>query len=210
MSCFRPERRVLAVLLVMLGQLLSSAQAQTSDELRIRSFGKLPAFQIGVAGATDNLNLFLSPSCNYCQRMLLELVDAYKNGDSDFEDVATTVSLMPRKPQDVKIIAGLLCIDSRQRAASVIRYFRNINEITGGSAIKDAVATRAYEATLSQFGVSTTEAQACENSTTNLAIISDIYRIGDAKRSRDRMPVVMFNDEIINVDDFRMLTRSMR
>jgi len=177
---------------------------------QVESVHSLPSFSISPAKPTRTVNLFLSPTCNFCENLLLDTIEAYRSQRSEFNNVRTTFTLMPRDPYDVQVISGLLCIDGKHRAKSIADYYRAIRKINGNGAISRATAERAYAATMAKYGVSAERQARCESDGTHRAVVGEIYRLGDTLRVQDKMPVVVYNDSTLDLHRFTDLAKAMR
>lgn len=184
--------------------------AKATDGLRVESFTNLPSFMVSPTNPTGSLNLFISPSCNDCEILMLNVLTAYRNNDPVFVNIRTTFSLIPASVRDVDLISGFMCIDSARRPKAIKDYYTTVNNKIGMSPISEQFSNDVYVGILNNYGISEEQRKACESSQSNRKIVGHVYEIGDRYRSQDVAPIVIYNDKNLNVIQFSDLKRAMR
>jgi len=194
-------------------QIQTSNNAPTVEyksRLKIESLDEIASFSITSGDDNNFLNVFISPSCNFCERLTLQTLEAIDNNDPDFFNTNINFTLMPRKPLDVRIIAGLMCIEAPRRPRAVIDYYRLVQEKNGTRAIYDETALAAYTKIMSQYGISGSKLATCENDEFSRKKIADVYVVGSSVRTKNAVPVVLYNDEYLGTLHFDDMKRVMR
>lgn len=170
---------------------------------------QIPSFSIVPPAHTSNLNIFISPTCNYCERLFLDVIDAYKRKDNFFSSVRATFTLMPRSQLDVQLISGFMCLGGILRPKAIYKYYKQISDENGTSSINSAIARKAYLNTLASLGVSDEKRLACERDKKNQTVAAQIYRIGDSVRQKNMMPIVLYKDRYIDLERYKNLHRNI-
>ena len=186
------------------------AVGATTTKLYVATVSGLPSFMVFPENPTGNLNLFISPSCNDCELLMLNVLAAYKNNDPYFSKIRTTFSLMPANTEDVDLISGFLCIDNNRRAKAIKDYYTLINQKIGRGVITSQIARDTYTSIMNAYGISGVKQNDCEANKANRAIVGNVYKIGDKYRTQDVVPLVLYNDRNLNVIRFADLQRAMR
>ena len=161
-----------------------------------------PVVTIGPAQIKRHLAIFISPSCNFCNKLYLDIVESMKAGDTHFHDIEVTFALMPRSDSDYRAIKGLMCVGTERFADAVHLYSEEIFKRMKGRAIPDDEAIVVSKLITKRFGVVALDYERCVESEEYERVISQVFLIGDSLRTRDGVPIVMYQNEHHLVDEF--------
>ncbi len=181
-----------------------------TSELKIVSHPKIASFTIPTQNDQNRLQIFVTPSCNFCERIFLKVLDAKKNGNPNFSNTTISFSLIPRKDLDVQIISGFMCIPANRRHNAVIDYYSGMMRVNGGEVIENSAAIAMYEQIMTKYGISDDRRRVCELDDQAHSLIAAVYLVADNYRTQDRVPVVVYNGKYINALNYKDLERKVR
>ncbi len=172
---------------------------QSLNELKIKSSPVIASFTIKSESSSNKLHIFGSPSCNHCELMLLDVIDAKLRNSSLFAKTDITFSFIPRKELDVRIISGFMCLPRKDRPAAMVNYYRSINLSIDTKAITDAIALAEYKNVMAAHGISEKRREICESDPRLRSMIAAVYMVGDSYRDKNEVPVVVNNEKYLGV-----------
>lgn len=193
---------VAAAVILPAGQSYQSTRAGPEVPFYVITKAETPVVTIGPAEPKKYLAIFISPTCNFCNKLYLDIVKAMKSRDPRFRDVEVTFALMPRKDADFRIIKELMCVGERNFADAVHLYNEEIFSQTRGWRVSDNVALDASKKIMARFDVTDAKREKCVASQRYETVISLITLIGDRIRERNEVPIVVYRNEPRNADEF--------
>lgn len=142
--------------------------AEIEDETRnkrlfVNSFDYLPVFTIGNSSDKKRyVLLFLSPTCNYCNELYLNILTAIRNGTYDVGDKELTFVLFPRNSADYVIARSLLCAGSVKFPKAFDDYQKSIYNQFLGEVIDRDFARRTARKVAKGHGVTDETLSQCD------------------------------------------------
>lgn len=183
---------------------------ELTGDIRVHAEKNSPFFAIIPDNPSNALNLFVSPSCNQCGNLAVDVLRAIFQGDEKFRDTVTTFTLIPRQEEDFRIIAGMMCIPPEKFSAAVLSYYEFIQSENGRAPITNQIMERNYLKTMDKFDISENDRVVCEQNDVYLKSIAVYTQFAIELRDRDEVPVVIYNDTYYPEHRFSAIKQIMR
>lgn len=170
----------------------------------------VPIHSRGPFQAQRHVMFFLSPTCNHCNRLYMEAMDALGDVESEIsQSTEFTFALYPRQHEDIPIIATLLCVPENQYSAAVHEYQKALWNEYHGRAVSKAFAKSASVSIAKQLGVDTSRIADCQSSTEVLAAIQMVYRTG-REYPNSNVPIVVVDGKPLHIITYQNAWSELR
>jgi hypothetical protein len=168
----------------------------------------VPAFTVQNPGGRTRMTLFLSPSCNYCNSLYVELFGAVGSGDYDIEDKELTFILFPRKEYDYEIASALLCLGPDRFPHAFHRYQHELYDEFHGKRVGLSFAKALAKRIANDAASSTSEWTTCIDAPSTSDALHRSHALGlKLSEEKGSMPLVLIDGKPTDIDSYRDLER---
>ena len=171
--------------------------------LFVNSFDYLPVFTIGNSSDKKRyVLLFLSPTCNYCNELYLNILSAIRNGTYDVGDKELTFVLFPRNSADYVIARSLLCAGSVKFPKVFNDYQKSIYKQFRGEVINGGFAQRAARRVAKGHGVTDEALSQCDKNEKFNQAIASMFAFGTELDKSGVVPIVIVDGKATDIKSF--------
>ena len=180
------------------------AYATTIEGLPIISFGTAEDEQL-----VRDVVLFLSPTCNFCNILYLQMREATKRGEFTFDKKEVSVVLFPRNEADYRIAKNLLCGGHRNLPYSYDFFQQLIYHEFRGGPIDAQRSIHISEQIAEKLGVDDQRRRHCESDIGFDKVLTFFHSLGVAVDSKGTVPLIVIDGKETGIQSFRALQRQL-
>jgi hypothetical protein len=203
----RPRCKIAVAVIIFLLSLAGIQNPAQADKLFVATMRGYPVVSIGPIGATKFLSIFISPTCNYCNRLYIYVTNQIKKENQSgyaekVKQSEITFFLFPRKEADVKIIQGLLCVDSKSFPKAVHKFYQGLWKEFNGSVVRTEFSRNLTKEVAASFGIDSAEYDSCLASEKLRKAVKEVFVIGNKYNEHDRVPIVVQDGKFTGAKNF--------
>jgi hypothetical protein len=182
-----------------------ASYSQGTIPSRVVARDNTPVFGINSDRPVKHVDLFVSPTCNQCNILFVNVINAIQHNDSHFAGADVTFALTPTSEDDYQIILGLMCVPTAAFPSVVTKYYLDLYAPYAGQVIAPDYAKSEAWQLAQKKGITAAQYTNCLGNAARRRTIANVFVIADKLRPKHEVPFVIYNDQPTGIQSFSEL-----